>query len=164
MRILIPEVMPRAVLVHELAHQWAGAAVGSSDNEKYNWLYEGLATYTESLFAEHEGRAMSTISNTLASRVPETTRPLDQIDSIDHILDSVTYQRGALLYHALRLEIGDEPFFTTIKEFIQRNLHSTAEIEDLQAIAEEITGDDLSKFFTSWVTGSTVPQLPQTDG
>ncbi|MCZ6505788.1 MAG: M1 family aminopeptidase [Actinobacteria bacterium] len=93
-----------------------------------------------------------------------STRPLDQVDSIDDILDSVTYQRGALLYHALRLEIGDEAFFATLREFIERNLHATAEIEDLQAIAEEITGDDLSQFFTSWVTETTVPQLPPTDG
>jgi hypothetical protein len=47
-----------------------------------------------------------------------------------------------------------------LREFIQRNLHATAEIEDLQAIAEELTGDDLSQFFTSWVTETTVPQLP----
>jgi len=163
MRILIPESMPRPVLLHELAHQWAGAAV-TTENEASGWLYEGLATYTESLFAEHRGRDPAVTSNLLSASLPDTTRPLDQVDSIDDILDNVTYQRGALLYHALRLEIGDEPFFTTINEFIQRNLHATAEIEDLQAIAEELTGDDLSQFFTSWVTESTVPQLPPTSG
>jgi hypothetical protein len=163
MRILIPESMPRTVLVHELAHQWAGNAV-TSKTEGSGWLWEGLATYTESLFAEYEGRDTAFTSSFLSSNVPDTTRPLDQIDSIDDILDSATYQRGALLYHALRLEIGDEAFFATIKEFIQRNLHATAEIEDLQTIAEEISGDDLSQFFTSWVSETTVPQLPPTSG
>ena len=163
MRILIPESMPRPVLVHELAHQWAGVAV-TSEVEGSGWLWEGLATYTETLFREHEGQSVGDSSVLLSSSVPDTTRPLDQVDSIDDILDSATYQRGALLYHALRLEIGDEPFFTTINEFIQRNLHATAEIEDLQAIAEELTGDDLSQFFTSWVTETTVPQLPPADG
>ena len=163
MLILIPEEMPRQVLVHELAHQWAGAAVGTT-TESSNWLYEGLASYTESLFAEHEGRDAEFTSNLLSSSVPDATRPLDQIDSIDDILDSATYQRGALLYHALRLEIGDDAFFITLREFIQRNLHATAEIENLQAIAEDTTGDDLSQFFTSWVTETTVPQLPPTDG
>ena len=163
MRILIPESMPRPVLLHELAHQWAGAAV-TTENEASGWLYEGLATYTESLFAEHEGRVPAFTSTFLSSSVPEVTRPLDQVDSIDDILDSVTYQRGALLYHALRLEIGDEPFFATLNEFVQRNLHATAEIEDLQAIAEELTGDDLSQFFTSWVIESAVPQLPPSSG
>ena len=163
MRILIPESDPRPVLVHELAHQWAGDAV-TSETEGSGWLYEGLATYAESLFAEHEGRDLAVTSSLLSSNVPDTTRPLDQVDSIDDILDGATYQRGALLYHALRLEIGDEAFFTTIKEFIQRNLHGTAEVEDLQAVAEEISGDDLSEFFTSWVSETTVPQLPPTSG
>ena len=83
---------------------------------------------------------------------------------ISHADVSVKCSGGALLYDALRLEIGDEPFFATLREFIQRNLHATAEIEDLQAIAEELTADDLSQFFTSWVTETTVPQLPATDG
>ncbi len=163
MRILIPESMPRPVLVHELAHQWAGVAV-TSEVEGSGWLWEGLATYTETLFREHEGQSVGDSSVLLSSSVPDTTRPLDQVDSIDDILDSATYQRGALLYHALRLEIGDKAFFTTLREFIQRNLHGTAEIEDLQAVAEEISGDDLSQFFTSWVSETTVPQLPPTSG
>jgi aminopeptidase N len=163
MRILIPEYMPRVVLVHELAHQWAGVAV-TSETEGSPWLWEGLATYTETLFREHEGQSVERLSVLLSRGVPDETRPLDQLDSIDDILDNATYQRGALLYHALRLEIGDEPFFTTIKEFIQRNLHATAEIEDLQAVAEEISGQDLSPFFTSWVSETAVPQLPPASG
>lgn len=163
MRILIPESMPRPVLLHELAHQWAGAAV-SSENEASGWLWEGLATYSEALFAEHEGRESAITSSLLATSVPEVTRPLDRVDSIDDLLDNATYRRGALLYHALRLEIGDEAFFITLREFIQRHLHATAEVEDLQAIAEEISGEDLSRFFANWVTESAVPDLPPTDG
>ena len=163
MRILIPESMPRPILVHELAHQWAGVAV-ISEVEGSGWLWEGLARYTEILFREHEGQSVDDASVLLSLGVPDETRPLDQVDSIDDILDSATYQRGALLYHALRLEIGDKAFFTTLREFIQRNLHATAEIEDLQSIAEETSGDDLSQFFASWVSETTVPQLPPTSG
>ncbi len=162
MRILIAESAPRLILVHELAHQWAGNAV-TTTNEASGWLWEGLATYTESLFREHEGQSVIASSLTLLSRVPDETRPLDQVDSFDDLLDDVTYQRGALLYQALRLEIGDEAFFTTLREFIQRNLHGTAEIEDLQAVSEEISGGDLSQFFTSWVTETVVPDLPPTN-
>jgi hypothetical protein len=51
-----------------------------------------------------------------------------------------------------------------LREFIQRNLHATAEVEDLQAIAEETSGEDLSRFFAAWVTETVVPDLPRTDG
>ncbi len=156
MRILIPESMPTTVLVHELAHQWAGNAVTASDPETFGWMFEGLATYTETLFALRD-------SDTLPTGrfgVPDETRPLDQVDSVDDILDGATYQRGALLYQALRLEIGDEAFFATLLEFIQGNLHESVEIETLQATAEEISGMDLDAFFTAWVSDSVVPDLP----
>jgi hypothetical protein len=50
----------------------------------------------------------------LDSRVPSVTRTLDGVDSIDDIYDDVTYERAALFYHALRLEIGDAAFFITL--------------------------------------------------
>jgi aminopeptidase N len=123
-------------------------------------MYEGLATHTESLYAENQSPDYSFGSFGL----PPTTRPLDEVDSIDDLLDAVTYNRGALLYHALRLEIGDEAFFATLWEFIQSNLHGTAEIDDLQAVAEEMADADLGQFFTSWVSEAVVPDLPPAAG
>ncbi|MCL1601841.1 MAG: hypothetical protein M3112_09970 [Actinomycetia bacterium] len=159
-RILIPESMPSPVLAHELAHQWAGNAVHSTDPETYSWMFEGLATYAEALFINRDNDSIPD----LRFGVPSETRPLDRVDSVDDLLDAVTYQRGALLYHALRLEIGEDAFFDTLREFIQRNLHGTAEIEDLQAVAEELSGQDLTAFFTGWVSESAVPELPPIDG
>ena len=75
----------------------------------------------------------------------------------------MTYDRGALLYHALRLEIGDEAFFTTLRQFIQRNIHGLVEVRDLRAVAEEISRRDLEEFFTAWITQPTVPDLPPTN-
>jgi len=160
MRILIPESMPTNVLTHELAHQWAGNAVGATDPETYSWMFEGLATYAETLFFF---RDQDDIPNPRFG-VPNETRALDQVDSIDDLLDAATYQRGALLYQALRLEIGEEPFFDTLREFIQANLYGTVEIETLQTVAEEMSGMDLDAFFTAWVSETTVPELPPVDG
>jgi aminopeptidase N len=123
-------------------------------------MFEGLATYAETLFLHRNNDGIPDFS----FGVPSETRPLDQVDSVDDLLDAVTYQRGALLYHALRLEIGEDAFFNTLREFIQRNLHGTAEIEDLQAVAEELSGQDLEAFFTGWVSESAVPELPPVDG
>jgi aminopeptidase N len=73
----------------------------------------------------------------------------------------LTYLRGAFLFHALRVEIGDQPFRDVLREFIQRNLHDTALVEDPQAITEEISGQDLDQFFTAWVTDPEVPDVPE---
>ena len=43
------------VIVHELAHQWAGDLL-SVHSWRDVWLNEGFATYAEWLWAEREGR------------------------------------------------------------------------------------------------------------
>jgi predicted small secreted protein len=163
MRIVMPAFVTDLTMVHELAHQWAGNAVTGSD-EGSNWLFEGLASYVEALWAETLSDDVDADATTrqLAGQVPSVTRTLDGVDSIDDLLDGVTYQRAELFYHALRLEIGDDAFFITLREFIQRNLHSTVGVEDLQAVAEEVSELDLDQFFTAWVSEPEVPELPET--
>jgi aminopeptidase N len=160
MQIMIPDAVSTTTLVHEIAHQWAGNAV-TNDDEGSNWLYEGLASYVEALWAESRSDDIDAdvTTRTLDSRVGPETRTLDGVDSIDDLLDAATYDRAALLYHALRLQIGDDAFFITLREFIQRNLHDTALVEDLQAVAEEIAEQDLDQFFAAWVTETEVPEL-----
>ena len=163
MRILIPESMPRQVLIHELAHQWAGAAV-TSENEASGWLWEGLATYSESLFAEHEGpRCGDQCERPLNERSGghQTSRP-SRFDRGPPRQRDVPAWGAALS----RPEVGDRRrgVLMTLREFIQRNLHATAEVEDLQAIAEETSGENLGRFFAAWVTETVVPDLPRTDG
>ena len=89
------------------------------------------------------------------------TRTLDGVDSINDVYDDTTYNRAALFYHALRLEIGDDAFLVTLREFIQRNLHSTVVVDDLQAVAEEVSEQDLDQFFNAWVSEPEVPELPE---
>jgi hypothetical protein len=150
-----------SLLVHEIAHQWVGGAV-SVEDETSGWMMEGLAVYTESLWAESSSADIDVDATTrsLETELPPVTRALDDVDSVDEIYDRVTYIRGAMVYHALRLEIGDDAFFVTLREFIQRNLHDTVSVDDLQAVAEEISEQDLDQFFTAWVSEPEVPELP----
>jgi aminopeptidase N len=164
-RIVMPEWMSESRLVHELSHQWAGNAVAVVE-EGSNWLIEGLAVYVEALWAEslRDDIDVDAISSRLDGRVPPVTRTLDGVDSTDDVYDETTYDRAALFYHALRLEIGDDAFFVTLREFIQRNLHGTVVVEDLQAIAEEVAEQDLDQFFNAWVREPEVPVLPTSAG
>lgn len=70
------------------------------------------------------------------------------------------YDRPALMYHALRLEIGDDALFRFTRSLIQDNLHQTFVIDDLTAAAEEASGQDLDEFFDAWISQSEVPDLP----
>ena len=77
---------------------------------------------------------------------------------------SLGSRRVSITICQLRLEIEGEAFFVTLKEFIQRNLHGTAEVEQLRAVAEQISGQDLTAFFTAGVTQPVVPDLTATNG
>ncbi len=163
MRIVINDWRSESTLVHELAHQWAGNAV-VGEEEGSNWLFEGLANYTEALWAESLSDDINADVTTrnLDARVPSVTRPLDGVDSIDDLYDAATYDRAALFYHALRLQTGDAAFRITLREFIQRNLHDEVLVEDLQAVAEAASEQDLDQFFNDWVSEPEVPELPNT--
>ena len=70
------------------------------------------------------------------------------------------YYRGALTLHALRLTIGDEAFFNTLKTYAETYKYGNATTEDFITIAEQISGVQLDDFFQSWLFDPVVPPLP----
>ena len=68
----------------------------------------------------------------------------------DVIFGYTTYLEGALVFHALRWELGDDVFADTIDTYLERYHHEVAGIADFRAIAEEVSGRDLSRFFAEW--------------
>ncbi len=165
MRIVTPDSNSAPQMLQLLAFQWAGNAV-STDAEGADWLFLGLARYAPELWAESQSDDVDVDVTTrkLDGRVPAATRPLDGIESIDELFDEVAYDRAALFYHALRLEVGDDAFFTIVREFIQRNLHDAVQVDDLLAVSEEVSGQELDEFFAAWVGATEVPELPDTTG
>jgi aminopeptidase N len=69
------------------------------------------------------------------------------------------YVTGGLTLHALRTEIGDEAFFTTLRTYVDRFGGSNARTADFIAVAEDVSGSDLGDFFDAWLYGATVPDL-----
>ncbi len=73
---------------------------------------------------------------------------------------SIVYERGALTLHALRLTVGDEAFFTILREWTGRFHNGNATTEDFVALAEEISGEQLDAFFEAWLYEPALPPLP----
>lgn len=154
------------VLVHELAHQWFGNSVTPADWGDI-WLNEGFATYAEWLWIEFTrgSAAYEATVNGERNRLALTADLRPPGDPAAEDLFSVSvYVWGGLVLHALRLEIGDEAFFETLRTYYATYEDSIATTADFIAVAEAVSGSDLSDLFDQWLYSATVPDLPSTAG
>jgi aminopeptidase N len=72
---------------------------------------------------------------------------------------AIVYDRGALTLHALRLRVGDEVFYTIVREWTGRYHNGNATTEDFVALAEEVSGESLGDFFSAWLDEPRLPPL-----
>ena len=67
---------------------------------------------------------------------------------------------GAQVFHALRLQVGEEAFFNILRTYHERYRYGNAGTDDFIALAEEISEQELSPFFDSWLMQTELPELP----
>ncbi len=79
----------------------------------------------------------------------------------NNLFNRQVYVRGGMTLHALRLRIGDDAFFKTLRTYTERFHNSNATTDDFVAIAEEISGEDLTEFFDAWLFQSDLPDIPE---
>jgi aminopeptidase N len=152
------------VVAHELTHQWFGDNVSVADWSDI-WLNEGFATYGEALWAEylHGKPGISNYIRGLYGEVKEFSEfyPPPGNPQADDLFNGGVYYRGALTLHALRLEIGDEAFFETLKTYQERYAQGNASTEDFIAVAEEVSGELLDDLFEAWLYDEQLPPMPE---
>lgn len=148
------------VVAHELAHQWFGDAV-SPDSWRDIWLNEGFATYAEWLWVDHAG-GNSLESMVLGAHqglaVDEPVPPGDP--GAENLFHVSVYWRGGLTLHVLRETVGDDDFFEILREWVARNDGASVSTEDFVALAEEVSGDELSALMDAWLYDPELPELP----
>lgn len=154
------------LIAHELAHQWFGNSV-SLERWQDVWLKEGFATYTELLWLEHTA-GREAVERRVAARHRELQRESNAKfyrppgePAARNLYTFVVYQGGAVVLHALRLQIGDDAFFDTLRTYLERYRYGNASTGDFVAVAEEVSGQDLGDFFEAWLYSEEVPFLPQ---
>ncbi len=147
------------LVAHELAHQWFGDLVVIK-HWSHAWIKEGMASYSEVLWADHEYGADEAAYyrlNEARSYISEDSsryrRPIvtNVYREAIELYDRHLYEKGSCVYHMIRTELGDEEFFDAVHTFVNDNAHSTVETVDLLRAIEKASGRNLSFLFDQYV-------------
>jgi len=133
------------ITVHETAHQWWFALVGS-DQANEPWLDEALATYSERIFYEwvYPDDVDWWWNLRIASHEPLAGWVDSTIYDTDRVYLDAVYLRGAEFLGALRERVGDAAFFAFINEYARTYSHRRATGQDFFALLETHSGADIS--------------------
>lgn len=150
------------LFLHEMVHQWLGDSLTPAVWADV-WLNEGFARYGEALWLEHsQGQSAY---NEFMHRIgpgnhPELFRGDGVlIDPAPILPNTLVYDKGAWVLHMLRGLIGDDLFFTFLRDYASdpRLVHGSVTTSDMIANAELVVGASLSDFFKPWLETDSVP-------
>jgi aminopeptidase N len=149
------------LVAHEMAHQWFGNAVTLARWQDI-WLHEGFACYSEWLWSEASGRESADHwARHHHARLAGLDQELVLADPGPELMfDDRVYKRGALTLHALRLTIGDDRFFSLLKDWVAEHTGGSVTTEEFRDFAEDYASEDLEGLFDAWLTEGALPSLP----
>jgi hypothetical protein len=153
----------RFVTAHEVSHQWWFAVVGN-DVYQEPWLDEAFAQYSAIIYAEDvlgTAAAQADWEREVVSRYRSAVQGGDlpvglsitAYRDFGHYYQTV-YGKGAWVLQELRRELGDAVFFQVLQTYYTQHRYGVARTGDFQRVAEEVSGRDLSLFFTQRITGA----------
>ena len=157
-------------LGHEIVHSWIGNSVFNRDGHG-NWV-EGMTTYLANYYWHEavqdvpqafEQRRMMLDGYNLYVR-PETDYAVSQfLRKHDEKDNAIGYHKSAFVFHLLRQEIGDGPFWRGLKTFVRSYRNRAADWSSIEEVFSRESGQDLRWFFEQWVEQPGAPQLSLRD-
>ena len=160
------ETLNRQLLGRLVANQWWGTLVGAG-NRNHLWLVDGLALYSallETEEADGEDAFVEALGDTRVNALTFDEVPLRQSSRVSDFspqMEALTAARGAMVMHMLRWRVGDDPFFSTLRELATGHTWGTLTTDAFREMFENVTGKDLDGFFLQWTETNITPEFKQ---
>ena len=149
-------------LANTIAHQWWGS--GTSPLTLGDaWITNGMSRYAELMYVEDDSgqsALKAALDDVAAGALAYDTVPLSSVSRLDPFspqFQSMTLEKGAMIFHMLRGEVGDKVFLSILKGTLSQYSDSSIRTEDFEKVAEEVSRQQLTPFFAQWVNGTGAP-------
>jgi aminopeptidase N len=143
-----------STIVHEIAHQWFGNAV-TPEQWPDIWLNEGFARWSEWIYTEKTGgtTAQQQFDTAYAGWGASSSLnlPPGDVGGAENLFETTVYTRGAMTLQALRVKIGEEAFFRTLRTWYAKYRYENATTADFVEVAERASRQQLDAFFQTWL-------------
>jgi aminopeptidase N len=152
------------LLANTISHQWWGSEVSPSTRNDA-WITNGLARYSELMYLEDDqghGALETAIPDIAASALAYDTIPLASAGTLGAWtpqFQSMTLDKGALVFHMLRWEVGDDSFGKILKAAVSQYKDKGIRTGEFEKLAEEQSQQQLTPFFSEWLDGTGAPQF-----
>lgn len=165
---------PNEQLLAELAagQWWSNRVMPATLADE--WLSDGLASYASAMYAE-ESEGVAGLHHALedfaiGSLMYDDTIPIAQSEHVDQFTEryrSIVVDKGAMVFHMLRSEMGDDAFDSLLQDFYKQHEGKNVTIAEFERLADSkvpptAKGDpplNLNAFFSQWLNSTGVPEF-----
>ncbi|MBS1815995.1 MAG: peptidase M1 [Acidobacteria bacterium] len=150
------------LLANTIARQWWGSEVSPATLNDA-WITNGMSRYGELMWLEDSAGKTSlqaAISDVSAGALAYDTAPLSTMGRVDPFspqFQSMTLEKGAMVFHMLRYEMGDDTFTRFLRGVLSQYAGKGITTDDIEKVAEAQSKLNLLPFFAQWINGTGAP-------
>jgi aminopeptidase N len=152
------------LLANTVAHQWWGSMISPATLNDA-WITNGMCRYAELMYVQDQnGKTgfQNAVTDVEAGALAYDTEPLTALARVDPFspqFQSMTLEKGAMVFHMLRWEMGDAVFDKFLQAMLMQYADKSIRTSNVQTIAEAQSGLKLTAFFSQWLDGTGAPEF-----
>ncbi|MDQ7949185.1 MAG: M1 family aminopeptidase [Pedobacter sp.] len=147
-----------STIAHELFHQWFGDYV-TAESWSNITVNESFAAFSEIIWKQHDmgvdaaDRVRYEKLNTYLASTKNGESPIlvrFNYNDKEDVFDNISYPKGAVILYALKNQMGDDAFFSSLNRYLTTNAYKNGEAHQLRLAFEDVTGRDWTSYFNQW--------------